>query len=106
VKAPKPPKAVKLPAALQASAPKFVSRPSVPVITHFERAARLAASDKANTDDESVLVSPARGRRKLGIGRSKMAEMIATGEIKSVLIGRSRRIPISEIWRIAKHGCA
>jgi hypothetical protein len=63
-------------------------------------------TDNTNTNTNVLLVSPARGRSALGIGRSKMAEMIATGTIKSVLIGRRRLIPIGELQRIAKHGCA
>jgi hypothetical protein len=58
------------------------------------------------SDDGALLVSSARGRLALGIGRSKMAELLATGEIKSVLIGRRRLIPVAELRRIAKQGCA
>jgi hypothetical protein len=130
-KALKRPGTVKASVVHPAAAPKSVSQLAVPTITHLGLATRLAhspennlidrpnrdgvpapftgrnaaASDQTVNDDDVLLVSPNRGRRKLGIGRSKMAAMIATGEIKSVLIGRSRRIPISEIWRIAKHGC-
>ena len=43
-------------------------------------------------------------REALAIGRSKMFELLAEGEIKSVLVGtsgsgRSRRIPLSEFNR-------
>ena len=38
----------------------------------------------------------------LGIGRSKLHQMISSGEIVSVKIGRSRRVPLNEIVRYQK----
>jgi excisionase family DNA binding protein len=33
----------------------------------------------------------------LGLGRSKIYQLIMTGELKSIVIGRSRRVPVSAI---------
>ena len=43
-------------------------------------------------DAETLLFKPEQGALVLGIGRSKIFELMATGEIPSVRIGRSRRI--------------
>lgn len=40
----------------------------------------------------SLLVTPEEAARALRIGRSKVYELIASGAIKSVRIGRSRRV--------------
>jgi len=34
---------------------------------------------------------------RLGIGRSKVYDLIASGELRSVRIGASRRLPVSEV---------
>jgi excisionase family DNA binding protein len=44
-------------------------------------------------EDEPLLYTPAESGAKLKVGRTKMAQLIASGEIRSVRIGRSRRIP-------------
>lgn len=40
-----------------------------------------------------LLLRPEEGARSLGISRSRMFALIAAGQIETVLIGRSRRIP-------------
>jgi excisionase family DNA binding protein len=42
---------------------------------------------------EQLLYKPEDGAAKLGISRSKFFELIASGEIETVQIGRSRRVP-------------
>jgi excisionase family DNA binding protein len=42
---------------------------------------------------ESLLYKPEAAASALGIGRSKLFELIAAGEIETVQIGRSRRVP-------------
>ncbi len=42
---------------------------------------------------DSLLYRPEDAARVLGIGRSKAYELIATGDLASVQIGRLRRIP-------------
>ncbi len=41
----------------------------------------------------SLLYKPEAAAAQLGIGRSKLFELIAAGEIETVQIGRSRRVP-------------
>ncbi len=41
----------------------------------------------------SLLHKPEAAAAQLGIGRSKLFELIAAGEIETVQIGRSRRVP-------------
>jgi excisionase family DNA binding protein len=58
-----------------------------------------------NADDDAVPGAPARVAEKLllrpeeaadvlGIGRSKLYELLATGAVESVFIGSCRRIPV------------
>lgn len=42
---------------------------------------------------EQLLYKPEQAAAVIGIGRSKMFELMATGAVVSVQIGRSRRIP-------------
>lgn len=42
---------------------------------------------------EMLLYSPQEAAGLLGIGRSQMFELIASGEVESVKIGRRRKIP-------------
>lgn len=41
----------------------------------------------------SLLYKPEAAAEVLGIGRSKIFELIAAGQIETVQIGRSRRVP-------------
>lgn len=41
----------------------------------------------------TLLYKPEAAAAALGIGRSKLFELIAEGEIETVQIGRSRRVP-------------
>ncbi len=40
-----------------------------------------------------LLYKPEQAAEAIGIGRSKLFELIAAGEIETVQIGRSRRVP-------------
>jgi excisionase family DNA binding protein len=42
---------------------------------------------------DSLLYRPEDAAKALGIGRSKLFELIAAGHIETVQIGRSRRVP-------------
>ncbi len=42
---------------------------------------------------QSLLYKPEAAAEALGIGRSKLFELIAAGHIETVRIGRSRRVP-------------
>lgn len=48
-------------------------------------------------DDHPVLSSPERAVERLDLGRTKALELIATGELESVGISRSRRIPAEAV---------
>ncbi len=45
----------------------------------------------------SLLYKPEAAAAQLGIGRSKLFELIAAGEIETVQIGRSRRVPAESL---------
>lgn len=45
------------------------------------------------TSADQLLYRPEDAGSVLGIGRSKVFELLATGQLASVQIGRSRRIP-------------
>lgn len=57
-----------------------------------------------------LLLIPEEGFRRLGIGRAKGFQMLKTGELPSIKIGRLRRIPVRglEQWvadrMAAEHG--
>jgi excisionase family DNA binding protein len=44
-----------------------------------------------------LLLSPEEAADVLSIGRTRVYRLIATGELRSMLIGRSRRIPSSAL---------
>ena len=46
---------------------------------------------------ESLLYTPAEAARALKMSRSKVYQMIRAGEIPSVKIGDSRRVPVNEL---------
>jgi excisionase family DNA binding protein len=43
---------------------------------------------------EKLLLRPDEAAEALGIGRSKLYELMATGEVESVFIGSCRRVPM------------
>jgi len=51
----------------------------------------LAALDTAR--DTALLLTVEEAARRLGIGRTMMFRLVSTGAVKSVVIGRLRRIP-------------
>lgn len=48
---------------------------------------------------EQLLVRPEEGARAINVSRAKFYAMLARGEIPSVTIGRSRRIPTEALRR-------
>lgn len=46
---------------------------------------------------EALLLKPAIAAERLSLGRSKLYELIRDGSIESVVIGRSRRIPVGAL---------
>jgi len=52
---------------------------------------------------EQLLYRVEDAAKVLALGRSKTFELIASGELKSVQIGRSRRVPRSALEAYAAH---
>ena len=48
---------------------------------------------------EQLLLKPEEASRVLAIGRSKVYELLASGALESIAIGRSRRIPAEALRR-------
>lgn len=44
-----------------------------------------------------LLLTVEEAARELGIGRSRMFELIGSGEVDSVKVGRSRRVPTAAL---------
>jgi excisionase family DNA binding protein len=44
-----------------------------------------------------ILLNPEASAKELSISRAHLYRLLARGEIKSLLVGRSRRIPVSEL---------
>lgn len=47
--------------------------------------------------ETTLLLTPEQAAERLGIGRSKVYELIGTGELESVKIGRLRRVPVDAL---------
>ena len=43
------------------------------------------------------LLTPVEAARRLGIGRTRMFALIGAGEVRSVKIGRLRRVPVEAL---------
>jgi excisionase family DNA binding protein len=46
---------------------------------------------------EKLLLSPEEAAGALGVGRSRVYDLMRTRQLRSVRIGKSRRVPVSEI---------
>jgi len=55
---------------------------------------------------QSLLFKPEAAAAMLGIGRSKMWELISAGAVDTVRIGRSRRVPHDALRRYVDGLCA
>jgi excisionase family DNA binding protein len=49
------------------------------------------------TSDTTLLVTPEEAARRLSVGRTTLYELLARGELRSVSVGRCRRIPVAEL---------
>jgi excisionase family DNA binding protein len=49
---------------------------------------------------DKLLLTPGEAAAALGIGRSKVYELIQSGQLRSVLIGSCRRIPLEAVHRL------
>jgi excisionase family DNA binding protein len=51
---------------------------------------------------EPILVTPEQAAQKLGVGRDRIYRLMANGELPSVKIARSRRIPVDALRAYVK----
>ena len=49
-----------------------------------------------------ILIRPTEAAEALGISRSRVYELLASGELESITIGRSRRVPVVAIDRFVE----
>jgi excisionase family DNA binding protein len=47
--------------------------------------------------DDQLLVTPEEAVRRLSVGRTTIYELMSSGELQSVNIGRCRRVPVSSL---------
>lgn len=47
--------------------------------------------------DEKLLLSVVEAARRLGIGRTLMYELVLSGEVRSVHVGRLRKVPVEAL---------
>ena len=58
-----------------------------------------AGTDFADLDDDLRLVTLPDAARLVSVSRGSLYDLLTTGELASVHIGRSRRIPVGELRR-------
>jgi excisionase family DNA binding protein len=46
---------------------------------------------------DQLLVTPEEAAHRLSVGRTTIYELMASGELRSVTIGRCRRVPVSSL---------
>jgi excisionase family DNA binding protein len=62
------------------------------------RSRSLGASvDTESSCHQALLVTPEEAARRLSLGRTTVYELMASGELPSVTIGRCRRVPVSSL---------
>ena len=73
----------------------------IPVYTHDqkERTMHAAKTAFADLNGDRRLVTLSEAARFLSVGRGSLDDLLATGHLASVHIGRSRRIPMGEVRR-------
>ena len=59
-------------------------------------------TDLADLDDDLRLVTLPDAARFLSVSRGSLYDLLTTGQLASVHIGRSRRIPLGEIRRYVR----
>ena len=85
---------------------EVVLRPSetvlcIPVYSHDQKEHPMHATgtDYADLDDDLRLVTLPDAARFLSVSRGSLYDLLTTGQLASVHIGRSRRIPLGELHR-------
>lgn len=59
------------------------------------------APDRRTTGAPRLAYSPAEAAEMLGVGRATIYNLMKRGELRSVTIARTRRIPLCELERLA-----
>ena len=76
------------------------------VAVEYGSAMRDSAEDATVGSDEPLACTVRETARLLSVGTRKVEYMIQTGELKSIKIGRARRIPRAEITAYLDRLCA
>lgn len=63
---------------------------------------RRAAVDKGSKPDK-VLLTPEEAGRALSLGRTKVYQLISSGALRSIRVGKSRRIPRAALVELVDH---
>ncbi len=73
----------------------------IPVYSHDQKEHPMHATgtDFADLDDDLRLVTLPDAARFLSVSRGSLYDLLTTGQLASVHIGRSRRIPMGELRR-------
>ena len=53
----------------------------------------------AKSTTEKILLRPEEAAKRLGVSRARLYQLLAAGEIASLKIGSSRRVPVAELDR-------
>lgn len=71
-----------------------------------EAVSKALASIRAARTDDAVMLSIPEAAHRLGIGTTKVKQLVASGELASLTIGRRRLIPATSVHSIAsnEHG--
>lgn len=75
---------------------RLVSTTTVPRRTHVREIEQPVISITLQADDRRVLTVAEAGHA-LGISRSKLYQFIAAGEIRTIHIGRLRKVPVEAL---------
>lgn len=54
-------------------------------------------ADAVLDDEQRLLLTPEEAARRLAIGRTTVYELLSSGALRSVQIGRCRRVPVSAL---------
>ena len=76
----------------------------IPVYSHDqkERPMHATGTEFADLDDDLRLVTLPEAARFLSVSRGSLYDLLTTGQLASVHIGRSRRVPMGEIRRFIR----
>lgn len=69
----------------------------MPQATRHDRRAREAARQRERSRVAPLLLRPEEAADALGIARTRVYQLIRVGELRSVKIGKLRRIPVAAL---------